>query len=261
MSVIGRVDRELAHGRKLAAHDPERIWGWGTPAGRRRAARRAALIARGARLGPGVRALEIGCGTGLFTELFSHTGAEVTAVELSGELLARARSRAIDASRVRFIEGQFEDLPIDAGFDAVVGSSVLHHLDLHEALPRIRALLKPGGRGSFAEPNLLNPQVLLERHHPAPLDRLFSYVSPDETAFVRWSFARTLAREGFVDVRITPFDWLHPFSPAPLIGAIIAAGAVLERLPLVRECAGSLSITFCRPPSDRGGAPSSNDVV
>ena len=54
---MARPQNEIEHGRKLSRNDPELIWGWGTPAGRIRARRRAALIAEGARLGPHVRAL------------------------------------------------------------------------------------------------------------------------------------------------------------------------------------------------------------
>ena len=52
---LERVGREIAHGRKIAAMDPERIWGWQTPAGKVRAFRRAGLISASARLGPGRR--------------------------------------------------------------------------------------------------------------------------------------------------------------------------------------------------------------
>src|SRR3712207_6059544 len=71
--VSSRASHEIEHGKKLSMGHPEDIWGWGSPAGKLRASRRAGLIARGAGLRPGVRALEIGCGTGLFTEMFAPT--------------------------------------------------------------------------------------------------------------------------------------------------------------------------------------------
>jgi 2-polyprenyl-3-methyl-5-hydroxy-6-metoxy-1,4-benzoquinol methylase len=33
---------------------------------------------------------------------------------------------------------------VEGPFDAVIGSSVLHHLEIEEAVPKIYALLKPG---------------------------------------------------------------------------------------------------------------------
>jgi len=235
-----RAEREIIHGRWLADRETEEIWGWETPAGRLRAKRRAELIISGAKLGEGQRVLEIGCGTGLFTEMFAATGAEILAVDISPELLQRARARKLPQDRVTFAEMRFEDCDADGTFDAMIGSSVLHHLEVDAAIQRMKVLLKPGGRISFAEPNLLNPQVFLERkfHYLS----VFSYTSPDETAFVRWSLARQLREAGFEDIVIRPFDWLHPSTPAPLIGAVRIVGGVLEAIPLLREFSGSVHI-------------------
>lgn len=245
-----RPDREIAHGRMLSRGDPELAWGWKTPAGRRRAERRAALIAKEAGLGPGVRTLEVGCGTGLFTEYFARTGAIIVAVDISSDLLERARARGLPPGRVRFLEKRFEECDVEGPFDAVIGSSVLHHLDLQDALRKIRALLTPGGTISFAEPNMLNPQIFVERKLTF-LRPWLSYVSPDETAFVRRRLGRTLRKAGFVDVAITPFDWLHPGTPARLVGTVDRVGRVLERVPILREFSGSLFIRGRRPSRDR----------
>jgi hypothetical protein len=57
---------------------------------------------------------------------------------------------------------------------------------------------------------------------------------------------RTLREVGFVEVSIRQFDWLHPSMPRPLIALVRALGAVLERLPLAREFAGSLCLRAVR---------------
>jgi SAM-dependent methyltransferase len=227
---------ELEHGKYLAAGCAEEIWGWGTPAGQVRARRRAACILEGAGIGLCSRVLEIGCGTGMFTAAFAESGAEIIAVDLSPDLLARAAERNL--ARVRFVEKNFEDCDVDGPFDAVIGSSVLHHLDLERALPKIHSLLKPGGRLCFAEPNMLNPQVFAERH----FRRFFPYVSPDETAFVRTRLRRQLEASLFEAVSIRPFDWLHPAVPAPLISVVSSVGGFLEKSWPLSEFAGSLMI-------------------
>jgi len=242
-----RGKREIEHGQLLARGDPERTWGWKTAAGQVRARRRAEVISRSAGLGPGVLALEVGCGTGMFTEWFARTGARLVAVDISAELLQQAHTRNLPPSQVRFLEKRFEDCDVDGPFDAVIGSAVLHHLEIEEALDRIYRLLKPGGVMSFAEPNLLNPQVFIERKFTF-LRPWLSYVSPDETAFVRWKLHALLEKAGFVDIAITPFDWLHPATPAFLIGPISGAGRVLEKTPLLREFAGSVHIRCRRSP-------------
>jgi 2-polyprenyl-3-methyl-5-hydroxy-6-metoxy-1,4-benzoquinol methylase len=240
-----RSDREIVHGYLLAQSDPEAVWGWRTLAGRLRAARRAEMIASGALLQPGICALEIGCGTGLFTEMFAATGAQLVAVDISPDLLDIARARGLSADRVQFLQKRFEDCDVNAPFDAVLGSSVLHHLDIEAALTRIFELLKPQGIMSFAEPNMLNPQIMIQKN----IWWLKRYLgdSPDETAFVRYRLRKLLLRAGFVDIQITPFDWLHPATPAAMISPVQKVGLILEKIPLMREFAGSLYIRCCRP--------------
>jgi len=245
MTDSGKTAREIAHGRMLVRDDPEHIWGWTTAAGRLRARRRAALIGNAAGLRAGVRALEIGCGTGMFTEMFAATGSEIVAVDVSEELLELARQRNLPSDRVRLIAARVEDLRLKGLCDAAIGSSVLHHLELDQALANIHEMLKPGGVLSLAEPNMLNPQVFIERH-PGPFRRLFYYVSDDETAFVRWRLAGRLLRHGFTDIRITPFDWLHPGTPAFLIPVALRAGRLAEATAGLREFAGSLHIVAHR---------------
>ncbi len=237
---VQKTDREISHGQFLAAHDPEWIWGWNTPAGRLRADRRATLISEGARLGPGVRCLEIGCGTGLFTERFAASGAHIVAVDISSELLEIARKRGLDPERVELIQKPFEACDVDGPFDAVIGSSILHHLDMAPAVKKIRDLLKPGGVMSFAEPNMLNPQIFLQKNIPWLKARLGD--SPDETAFVRWFLEHLLRKSGFDSVYIKPFDWLHPKTPERLVSLVKRVGQVIELIPGISEFAGSLLI-------------------
>ena len=240
-----RAANEIRHGRFLASHDPERIWGWSTPAGQLRARRRAQLITKAAHLGPGLKVLEIGCGTGFFTELFVQSGCHILAVDISADLLTLAQKRNIPSSSVTFMQMPFEHIPDLESFDAVIGSSILHHLDIHQACAKILALLKPGGKIAFAEPNLFNPQVYLERrfsHWP-----VFSYTSPDETAFKRGRLANVLQKTGFINIEIKPFDWLHPSTPSKLIPLISSIGRILERVPFLRELSGSLIISGNKP--------------
>ncbi len=239
-----RVAREILHGKRLAAgQGAEEKWGWGTPAGQRRAERRAGLISRAVGLKSGMHVLEIGCGTGLFTEMFARSGARITAVDVSPDLLACARARNLPPEQVEFREMRFEDWPDGDAFDGILGSSVLHHLDIEQSIVVMFRLLKPGGRLGFAEPNYLNPQIFAERRFRG----CFPNVSPDETAFIRWSVASLLRRHGFASVRVTPFDFLHPAVSRSLIPAVSYMGRVVEHMPLLREFSGSLLISAAKP--------------
>ena len=103
-----------------------------------------------------------------------------------------------------------------------------------------------GDAGSrHAEPNLLNPQVWLERN----VRSWFPYVSPDEIAFVARKLGRTLHKAGYDDVDVTPFDWLHPRTPERLISLVAGVAGWVEQVPIIREFAGSLAIRARRPTS------------
>lgn len=107
-----------------------------------------------ARLRPGERVLDLGCGTGSLAiaaaRAVGRAGA-VTAIDPSVEMVARARSKArrarIDAT---FVATAGEALPFpDAAFDVVLISLVLHQLPsdaLHGTMFQVRRVLKPGGR-------------------------------------------------------------------------------------------------------------------
>ncbi len=239
---MSRAEHEIIHGKYLAGQDTELIWGWGTPAGRVRAQRRAQLIAQGAGLAPGKRVLEIGCGTGLFSEYFAQSGADVVAVDISEDLIAKAMERKLPAN-VQFLVKRFEDCDVEGPFDGIVGSSILHHLELEAALNKMAQLLKPGGRISFGEPNMLNPQVFVQFN----FREWFPYVSPDEKAFIKWQLYATLCKAGFVDVEILPMDWLHPAVPRHFVELVQKLGGFVEQLPLLKEFSGSLYIRAARP--------------
>lgn len=231
------------HGAYLANLETEIEWGWGTPAGQERLRRRANLISKTAALTKDLRVLEIGCGTGVFTEIFAATGCTLTAVDLSPHLLAMAKQRIGNTHNVRFLLIPFEECREVGPFDSIIGSSVLHHMDLTKALNNIFALLQPDGKCVFAEPNHLNPQVFCERK----FRRFFPYVSQDETAFYRWHLHRKLEASGFHEISILPFDWLHPATPASMIPFMSSFGRFLEKLPLMREFSGSLLISARKP--------------
>ena len=184
--------------------------------------------------------LELGCGTGYFTQELARSGADVVAIDVSPELLEIARSNC-SAPNVRYqIENAYALSYPEAVFDSVVGSSVLHHLEIAAALRNIYRVLKPGGTIYFTEPNMLNPQIAIQKNVPLIKQKLGD--SPDETAFFRWPLRRLLEQTGYRDVRIDPFDFLHPKTPVPLINRVNALGRCLENIPVISEFAGSLYI-------------------
>ena len=100
----------------------------------------------------GKRVLEVGCGIGTDSINFARAGADLTAVDLSGESLRVAERRAEVmgvANRIRFAQANAEELESVLGgeqFDLVYSFGVIHHTPRPEvALSQMRALLAPGG--------------------------------------------------------------------------------------------------------------------
>jgi SAM-dependent methyltransferase len=96
---------------------------------------------------PGARLLDAGCGPGLVAEAFLAAGCAVHGVDLSPEMVRRARQRcARFGAAARFEEGAVESL--EAGpFDGAVSRFVVHHAP--EPLLFVRAQVervRPGGR-------------------------------------------------------------------------------------------------------------------
>jgi 2-polyprenyl-3-methyl-5-hydroxy-6-metoxy-1,4-benzoquinol methylase len=233
-----RLRHEIEHGRYLVAHGAGEVWNWESPAGRVRWRRRVRMLADHIRFG--MRVIELGCGTAYFTRELATTGAAITAIDISPELLEVAR-RQCPASNVTFeIQNAYALSYPDASFDSVVGSSVLHHLVIDQALTQIYRVLRSGGTIRFTEPNMLNPQIAVQKNVSVVKRRLGD--SPDETAFFRWPLRHLLEKTGFRNIQITPFDFLHPQIPSRFIPVAQAIGNFLERTPLISEIAGSLYI-------------------
>jgi SAM-dependent methyltransferase len=99
--------------------------------------------------------LELGCGTGHHAVLLAQEGYHLHGVDLSPEMLARARDRRDRlpsplASRLQFSPGDIRDLRLDRTFDVAI--SLFHVIsyqttnqDLAAAFTTVKQHLKPGG--------------------------------------------------------------------------------------------------------------------
>ena len=234
-----RLVSELEQGRKIA-DDAEAVWGYGSPAGILRADRRAVLHIKYGQINSSSYVLEVGCGTGGITRRVAPTGARIMATDLTLELITRAR-RVASFSNVIFQVANAEELPFGSEeFDVVFGNAILHHLNFIKALDEFRRVLKSGGRIVFTEPNMLNPQIALQKNWGWLKEKLSD--TPEESAFLAWQVRRLLRAQGYTDVFVCPFDFLHPAIPKAFTMSVQKLGNFLEKVPLLRQIAGSLLI-------------------
>ena len=114
-------------------------------------------VLRRAGVEPGMRVLDVGCGTGdvsfLAARLVGPTGA-VLGVDRSAEAVEVAQGRARDAGlgNVSFVVQDLSEVTVAAPVDALVGRLVLMYLDdPGAALRRLLEGVRPGGVVAFQE--------------------------------------------------------------------------------------------------------------
>ena len=93
----------------------------------------------------GKTVLDVGCGTGRFSEIALVEGAEVVCVDMS-RAIDVARANLGHFERAHFVQADVFALPLKASFDVVFSLGVLHHTpDPQRAFARVAELVRPGG--------------------------------------------------------------------------------------------------------------------
>jgi SAM-dependent methyltransferase len=104
----------------------------------------------------GRQSVDVGCGDGWLARALAADGARVTALEISGDLLAAARAASEDQAGVDYAIGRAEALPLgDATQDVVIFMRSLHHVPIDcmgTALGEARRVLRDDGAVYVSEP-------------------------------------------------------------------------------------------------------------
>ena len=115
----------------------------------------AQAIARAVSLHPGMRALDVGCGTGRLSILLSDRVGSVIVTDPSAGMVQVAQERIEAAGlgdRLRAVEADLTTDPLDGTYDVAWSSMALHHVqDLDALLRSLADLLVKGGRLAIAD--------------------------------------------------------------------------------------------------------------
>jgi len=174
---------------------------------------RAQFIA--ARVPPGCRLLDVGCGGGLLAEALSRAGARVTGIDLAPGMIEVARLHAAQEGlaidyRVAAAEELAREQP--QAFDAVTCLELLEHVpDPAATVASLAALLRPGGALIVSTLNrnlrsfltaIVGGEYLL-RLIPRGTHEYERFIRPAELA--RWGRAAGLTLLATAGIELNPF--------------------------------------------------------
>ncbi len=178
----------------------------------------------------GSRVLELGCGTGRILSRLAEVADEAVGVDLSEEMVARARAKGLDARLGDLHALSFED---DA-FELTCSFKVLPHVpDIRAAISEAVRVTRPGGHLLL---ELYNPWSLRYLAKKAAGPRRIGQSLTEADVFTRWDSPRATRRlipsnAELVAMRgirvLTPFAALHgvPLLATGLRGAERLASA------------------------------------
>jgi SAM-dependent methyltransferase len=210
-------------------------------------ARYQALVLEHAR---GADLLEYGCGSGSYSKFWAEAGARVTGIDISTEGIKTARKEAAQQGLdIRFEEMNAEALAFpDQSFDIVVGTGILHHLDLDRAYSELARVLRSDGFAVFIEPLGHNPAINLYR-------RLTPSMRTDDEHPLLMADLR-MAERYFGNVDVSYFNILTlgavPFRGFGFFGSLVGTLNAVDKglmavLPFMRRYAWTVVMRMSRP--------------
>ena len=169
---------------------------------------------------PGMRVLDVACGTGNLAIPAAKAGANVTGVDIATNLIEQGRKRASNEGvDIQFDEGDAEELPYpDASFDFVVSMYGAMFAPRPERVTaELVRVCRPGGEIAMANwtPHGFVGQMLqVTSAHVPPPPGMSSPVMWGEEATVRERFLDGIANLKLMPIRVTI---KYPFSPGDVV--------------------------------------------
>lgn len=149
--------------------------------------------------------LEYGCGTESLAFDLAAKARQVVAIDISDVAIRQAQLLAAlkGLQNVNFVVDNAESMQLpDKHVDVVMGSGIVHHLDIPKSMREVRRVLRDGGVAIFAEPLGHNPVVNWYRNRTPELR------TPDEHP-LRVADLRRMGQE-FKSMHVTYFGMVAP---------------------------------------------------
>lgn len=160
----------------------------------------------------GMRAIELGCGTGYVSAWMARRGAEVVGIDVSDEQLATARRLADEHGvHLSLIHGSAEAVPEkDASFDFAVSEyGAALWCDPYVWIPEAARLLAPGGRLAF-----LTNHPLLSLCYPPDGDVADDTLHRPYFGLHRLDWSDASIDPGGIEFNLPISEWMRLFDDA-----------------------------------------------
>ncbi|NMO21635.1 class I SAM-dependent methyltransferase [Pyxidicoccus fallax] len=189
-------------------------------------------------LRPGVRAVDLGTGTGTVARGLARHGGTVKALDVSAPMLEAARRLATEAGlRIDFQQAPAETTGLPSGaFDLVVAGQCWHWFDRPAAAREAARLLAPGGRLVIAHFDWLPlpgnvveaTEALIDTFNPGTAA---PYVLLGQSVGLYPLWFRDLGEAGYTALESFTFDVPTPYTHEAWRGRIRASAKVGASLP------------------------------
>jgi SAM-dependent methyltransferase len=197
---------------------------------------------------PGESILEIGAGSGDWTEEISalHRNTNpVCAVTFATEYHDKIREKGLPENVEPVLLSSFPGEIEGRRFDFIVGWQLLTDKNCGALLIEAKKLLKPGGQILLFEANPWNP-VYNIRHGLAKFIPFFRRKDEGDS-INRVNLFTLISEVGFVKINILPYDFLYPPIPRFLLWPMQNLSLIFENFPYLRNFAGALFIWAQNP--------------
>ena len=171
-------------------------------------------------LEPGMKVLDVACGTGNLALPAARAGAVVTGVDIAPNLVEQARENARrEGLKIQFDEGDAEALPYnDASFDVVMtmfGAMFAPRPELVAA--ELKRVCRPGGviaMANWTPTGFIGKMFKTMTSHVAPPAGMPSPVLWGVEETVRERFGEGISK---LEAKTQNIRWVFPFSPAQVV--------------------------------------------